>query len=90
VFVQRITPYRFYGAISFVGVIIFTTAGGITQINPVGGFIAGSGKALFVHKSFKVIDVMAVDCLPVLTDNFGHASQYVGSKAANPNPGQDG
>ena len=87
---QRIAPYRFYGPVGFVGLIIFAPAGGITQINPVGGFIAGSGKMLFVHKSFKKIDAMAVDSLPVLADNFGHAGQYVGSKAVNPNPGQDG
>jgi hypothetical protein len=44
VFAQRIAPYRFYGAIDFIGVIIFTPAGGIPQINPIGGFIASAGK----------------------------------------------
>ena len=87
-FAQRIAPDRFYRAVDFVGVIIFTTAGGITQINPVGGFIASAGKPIFFDESFKVVDGMAVDCLPVLTDNFSHASQYVRSQVANPNPGQ--
>jgi hypothetical protein len=48
--------------------VVFTAAGCIPEINPVGGLVAGSAKPLFIHKGLQIIDGMIIDRLPVLGD----------------------
>jgi len=62
---QRISPYGFNGAIGLAGMILFASAGGLAQADPVGGAIAGPLEALCIDKGLKPIDGMAVKGLPV-------------------------
>jgi len=72
-----------------VRLIIFPPTGGIARIDPVCGLVAGTGKAVFVHKGFEIIDRMVVDLLPVPGEDFGHAAQDVGGQRRNTHPGED-
>ena len=45
--------------------LIFAATGGVAQIDPIGGPIAGSGKPFFVHKRFKIVDGMIVEFEPI-------------------------
>ncbi len=87
-FAQRITPYRLDRPIWLVGLIVFATAGGITQTDPIGGPVAGAGKTLFVHKCFKIMDGMVIDRLPVCGKYLGQLAQYVRSTEFDVYPGQ--
>jgi hypothetical protein len=59
-FVQRIAPNRLDGSVRPVGFVILTATGGISQIDPIGGFVTGAGKPVLVHKGLQIIDGMAI------------------------------
>ena len=71
-----------------MGLVVFTATGGIPKIDPVGGLIAGSGKAVFIHKGLQIIDGVMIERQPVFREHPGHPRQYMGSQMPYPDPGQ--
>src|SRR5262245_40611984 len=51
---------------SFVFPVRATAAGGLSHIDPVGGSVAGSAKAIRIHESFQQERTMAVVIFPIV------------------------
>jgi hypothetical protein len=77
------------GTVRLAGLIILPPTCGPTEIEPVGRPVAGTLKTLRIDKSFKIIEGMMIESLPILGQDLYHLSQDAGSQAGNPNPGQD-
>ena len=86
---QRIPQNILEGTVRLAGLIILPPARGLAKIDPVGRSVAGAVKTLLIDKSFKIIEGMMIESLPILGQDLYHLSQDVGSQAGNPNPGQD-
>jgi hypothetical protein len=71
-----------------MGLIVFTATGCISEINPVGGLIAGSAKAVFINKGLQIIDGVMIESAPVFGEYPSHPAQYMGSQMPDPDPGQ--
>ena len=57
---------------------------GFSQVKPVGGFITSTAEFIPVYKCLHQKGVGAVECGPILHQQFQGASQQVGSKVFNP------
>ena len=55
--------------------ILAGPTGGLAQVEPVGGFIGGGGKAFGLDKAFDEPNRMAVAALPILGELTGGLSQ---------------
>ena len=55
-FVKWITKNSLNGAVLFVGLIVFPTAGGFAQIDPVSCFVTGTIEPFGIHKGLYKID----------------------------------
>lgn len=72
---QRISPDGLDGAIGLAGMILFASARGLAQADPVGGTIAGPLEALCIDKGLEPIDGMTVKSLPVAGNDPGTLCQ---------------
>jgi hypothetical protein len=86
---QPITPNRLDGTIDLMSMIIFSTTGSISQIDPIGRPVAGSGIPLGIDKGFHGKKWMPIIRFPVTSDDFHHLSQYMGCQMTDMNPGKD-
>ncbi len=84
--VERITPYGFYGAVGFHGVVVFAPSSGQSEVDPIGGLIAGPPETLGVHESLEKIQGMAVNLLPVGGNPSGHVGEQVRGEMGHTNP----
>jgi hypothetical protein len=55
-FMKRITENGLNGAVLFMGLIVFPTAGGFAQIDPVSRFVTGTIEPFGIHKGLYKID----------------------------------
>ena len=72
-----------------MGLIIFSSPGGIAKINPIRSLITGPRKSLRVDKRLKKTDVVIIKSLPVPGNNLGHPAQKMRCQTGNSYPGQD-
>jgi hypothetical protein len=68
---QGIPPDGFNGSGGLVGQIVLAATGGFSEIEPVGGLVAGSTEKVRVDKSLEPVDGMGIDVLPILTECAG-------------------
>ena len=67
----------------------FASTLGLSDVNPVGGSVTGSGKALTLHESLqKHGGVFVADNL-IVGQSFGGQGEYLGSKVSGTHPGHD-
>jgi hypothetical protein len=59
-FVKWITKNGLNGAVLFVSLIVFPTASGFAQIDPVSCFVAGTIEPFGIHKGLYKIDGMFI------------------------------
>ena len=69
--------------------VVFAPAASITEVGPVGGLVAGAGKAVFLDEGFGENDGMAVALEPVLAKTLGGKRKEPGGEVSNPCPRQD-
>src|SRR3989337_2240245 len=86
---QGVTQNTVEGAVRLAGLIILPPARGLTNSEPVGRPVAGAVKTLLIDKSFKIIERVMVDSLPILGQYLYHLPQDVRGQAGNLYPRQD-
>jgi hypothetical protein len=59
-FVKWVTENSLNGAVLFVSLIVFSTAGGFTQIEPISCFVTGTIEPFGIHKGLYKIDGMFI------------------------------
>ena len=64
-------------------------APGLPQANPIGGAVAGAGKALPIHEGFQQPDRLPIFGLPVLTEAPADLAQNMTGQMRHPHPGKD-
>jgi hypothetical protein len=67
----------------------FAAALGLADVNPVGGPVAGAGKALTFHESLQQHGGVLVAGVPIVSQPFGGKGEYLGSKVSRIHPGHD-
>ncbi len=67
----------------------FSDAFGLTDVDPVSGFITGALEAIFFNKSFQQMERVVVETKPVLRDSFNVKGQDFRGQAFDGDPGQD-
>lgn len=75
------------GAIDLFRLAIFPDALGLSDGDPIGCLVAGSGKFLGIHKCFQQVDWVPVDFQPVFCYSPGDFSENMGRQVWNLNPG---
>ena len=76
------------GAVWFSSLIEFSSAGGLSEENPVGGLIARPLEPLAINKGFNPMDRMRIERLPVFGKPFQALGQKMRCKMRDPDPGQ--
>ena len=84
--VEWITPYGFYGAVGFHCVVVFAPSSGQSEVDPIGGLIAGPTETLGVDESLEEIEGMAVNPLPVRRDHSSHFREQMRGEMRYRNP----
>lgn len=67
----------------------FSDAFGLTDVDPVSGFITGAPEAIFFDKSFQQMERVVVETKPVLRDSFCVQGQDFRGQAFDRDPGED-
>jgi hypothetical protein len=68
-FVKWITENGLNGAVLFVSLIVFSTAGGFAQIDPVSCFVTGADKPFGIHKGLYKKDGVLIKLKPIFRDD---------------------
>src|SRR5208337_3040651 len=69
--------------------IELTAAGGLTDVSPVGGLVAGAAEAIRLHESLQQHRAITVALLPVVGQLAGDVAEDFRSHALRLHPGQD-
>lgn len=69
--------------------VLTATALGLTDADPVGGFVAGAFKAALFHEGFQEVERMSVFGLPIGRDAAGDASENMAGQMRDFDPWQD-
>lgn len=72
---KRVAINVFDGAVGFMGLVIFASASGFSEIDPIAGTVAGSFKALSVHKGLQPIDWVMIESLPITREELSAFGQ---------------
>jgi len=72
-----------------MGLIIFASSRGHSQLYPIGCFIARAFIPFGIDKGLKKIQPMMVNTLPLGGKNLGHFPKNKGAEARDRNPGQN-
>ena len=67
----------------------FSAALGFPDVAPVGGAIAGAGKALTFHESLEKHGGVLVAGVPIVGQSFGGEGEYLGGEISRSYPGQN-
>ena len=86
---QRISPNRFDRAVWDVSLIVFTPAGGIADVDPSGGLVAGSLEPLAIDEGFGEINRMMVYRIPMIGQHPAHLPQNMRCQVLDANPGEN-
>jgi len=62
---------------------------GLADMYPVSGFITSTPEAIFFDESFRQVNRIVVDVMPVMSKSFYINSEYLGGKAFDRDPWQD-
>jgi hypothetical protein len=86
---QGVYVYILYRNLKPVVSIVAAPPGGLPHMNPIGGLIAGSAKAVRLYISLKEINLMAIFAFPITGDLPTNATQNVTGKTFYLNPRQN-
>ena len=86
---QGVSPHGLNGSIGFFGLVIFTSAGSFTQVDPISSLVTGAIKTFGINKGFKKIDRMVINPLPIFGKKFSNAAQKMRGKILDADPIQD-
>ena len=89
VFVEGVEVDVFDGCGVLVVAVEFTAALGVADVDPVGGAVAGAGKALAFYEGLQKHRGVVVAGVPVVGQLFGGKGEYLGGEVPRAHPGQN-